>query len=188
MLKVRPVLKAIRKMQAALPAGTPTETRMGSTMLPTMMMEPRPFRVVNSRATAITMMIVTTRGRSPPSSALFLMMFSVMPVLFMIWPSHAPKITAMMALPIRTVPASKTVCSQPIAFPSTSTPTAGTPAMMQMTTAISGSASSVGIFFVIISAAMTRKAMIIRVPCNIVSTPSNFLGFHPIYLQPLLRM
>ena len=58
--------------------------------------------VVNRIATATTMMRVTTNGRSPPSSALFLMMFSVTPVLFINWPSHAPKITAMMALPIRT--------------------------------------------------------------------------------------
>ena len=42
-----------------------------------MMMEPRPLRVVNRKAVATTMIRVTTIGRSPPSSALFLMMFSV---------------------------------------------------------------------------------------------------------------
>ena len=82
MLKVRPQVNAIRKMQAALIAGTPTEIRMGRTMEPTMMMEPRPLRVVNRTAQAATMIKVTTRGRSPPSSALFLIMFSVTPVLF----------------------------------------------------------------------------------------------------------
>ena len=81
-LQARPVVNAIRKMQAALAAGTPTEMRMGSTMEPTMMMEPRPLRVVNRTAVATTMIRVTTSGRSPPSSALFLMMFSVTPVLF----------------------------------------------------------------------------------------------------------
>ncbi len=109
MLKVRPQVKAIRKMQAALMEGTPTEMRMGSTMEPTMMMEPRPLRVVNSTAQATTMIRVTIRGRSPPSSALFLMMFSVTPVLFISCPSQAPKTTAMMALPMRTVPFSTTV-------------------------------------------------------------------------------
>lgn len=127
--------------------------------------------MVNSTAQATTMIRVTIRGRSPPSSALFLMMFSVTPVLFISCPSQAPKTTAMMALPMRTVPFSTTVCSQPMLLPSASTPTAGTPAMMQMTTAISGRASSVGIFFVIISAAMMTKATMIREPCNIMSTP-----------------
>ena len=46
-----------------------------------MMMEPRPLRVVNRTAVATTMIRVTTSGRSLPSSALFLMMFSVTPVL-----------------------------------------------------------------------------------------------------------
>ena len=137
MLQARPVVNAIRKMQAALAAGTPTEIRMGSTMEPTMMMEPRPLRVVNRTAVATTMIRVTTSGRSPPSSALFLMMFSVTPVL-------------------------------PISAPSAFLPNIGTPAMMQMTTAIKGSASRVGIFLVIINAATTRNATTIRMPCNIV--------------------
>ena len=108
-LKVRPHVNAIRKMQAALIAGTPTEMRIGNTIDPTMMIEPSPLSVVNRTAQATTIIRVTTRGLSPPSSALFLMMFSVTPVLFISCPSHAPKITAMIALPIRTVPASSTV-------------------------------------------------------------------------------
>ena len=174
-------MNAIRKMHAALIAGTPTDTRIGSTMEPTIMIEPRPLSVVNRIATATTMMRVTTNGRSPPSSALFLMMFSVTPVLFINWPSHAPKITAMMALPIRTVPFSTTVCSQPMALPSASVPTAGTPAMMQMMTAISGSANSVGIFLVIISAAMTKKTTMMRIPCSIILL-LTFRGQGPLVL------
>lgn len=82
MLQARPVVNAIRKIQAALAAGTPTEIRMGSTMEPTMMMEPRPLRVVNRTAVATTMIRVTTQRTVTASSALFLMMFSVTPVLF----------------------------------------------------------------------------------------------------------
>ena len=40
--------------------------------------------------------------------------------------------------------------------------------MMQMMTASSGSASKVGIFFVIMRAAMITNAMMIRIPCAIV--------------------
>ena len=43
----------------------------------------RPDNVVNRTAQATTMMSVTISGRSPPSSALFLIMVSVTPVLFM---------------------------------------------------------------------------------------------------------
>ena len=57
---------------------------------------------------------------------------------------------------------------QPISAPSAFLPNIGTPAMMQMTTAIKGSASRVGFFLVIINAATTRNATTIRMPCNIV--------------------
>jgi hypothetical protein len=71
----------------------------------------------------------------------------------------------MYALPMRTVPASRTVCSQPIAvFPSEATPTAGTPAITQISTPINGRASSVGIFFVIMRAAMIKNTIIIDTP------------------------
>ncbi len=113
-LKLSPTANAIKKMLAALMAGTPTEINMGRTMVPTIITEPNPFKVVNKSATAVTMIKVTINGLSPPSSALFLMIFSVTPVLFINCPSHAPKITAIIADPILTVPASKTVESQPI--------------------------------------------------------------------------
>ena len=70
----------------------------------------------------------------------------------------------MIAAPIRTVPASRTACNHPIATPSAFTPIAGTPAIKQITTAIKGNASNVGIFFVIINATIITKAKIIKIP------------------------
>ena len=131
-LRASPVVKDMRNTQAAEAAGMPTEIRIGRTMEPTMMMDPRPDRVVNSSAVATAMMRVTTRGRPPPSSALFLMMVSVTPVRFISCPSHAPKTTAMIAEAIFTVPPSKTPSSSPVATPWSSLAISGTPAMRPM--------------------------------------------------------
>ena len=82
MLNVKPVVNDIKKIDAADKAGTPIEIKIGNTIEPTMMMEPSPLNVVKSNATATQRINVTTNGLSPPNSADFLMIFSVIPVLF----------------------------------------------------------------------------------------------------------
>ena len=64
MLKQRPVAKAIKNMQAALIAGSPTEINIGRTIVPTIITDPSPLKVVNKRATAATITRVTIRGLS----------------------------------------------------------------------------------------------------------------------------
>ena len=52
-LSARPVVNDIKKIHAALAAGTPTEIKIGRTIEPTMMMDPKPESVVKRTATAI---------------------------------------------------------------------------------------------------------------------------------------
>ena len=61
-LSARPVVNDIKKIHAALAAGTPTEIKIGRTIEPTMMMDPKPESVVKRTATAIDIIKVITRA------------------------------------------------------------------------------------------------------------------------------
>jgi len=57
----------------------PTEAMIGSTIVATMMMAPKPPRVVKSMAMSRSMIRPTLQGRSPASSAPFLIRCSATP-------------------------------------------------------------------------------------------------------------
>ena len=93
-LSASPVANAMRKMHPAVAAGMPIEMKIGRTIVPTIMIDPRPDRTVKSRAVTADRRRTATSGRSPPSSADFLIMVSVTPVRLRSWPSQDPKMTA----------------------------------------------------------------------------------------------
>ena len=148
-------------------------------MVPTIMTVPRPFTTVNSREATVKRIRVTTKDLSPPSSAPFLIMVSLIRVFSIIMPSHPAKTETIMASASLIAPLWITALIKPTSAPVSSTANAGTPPIRQMPTVSTSSAITVGILLVSIKAMIATMKAIIRIPCNInffsFSSPSFFI-------------
>lgn len=136
-------------------------------MVPTIITVPSPFTTENRTEATTKSIRVTINVLSPPSSAPFLIIVSLIRVFSITIPSHAEKIATMIASPKRSTPACITVCKKPTAFPSASVATAGTPPMIQIPTARTKSARTVGILRVTIRPIINSMNNKISIPCSI---------------------